>query len=94
MELYSDIYFMNEALKEARKAYDADEVPVGVVIVAENKIIAKVLQINSARPRVNPIYPASINRIPPHILCRLFIDCAVIVCIYNFGDPHVEFQSP
>ena len=29
------------ALKEARKAYDADEVPVGVVIVAENKIIAR-----------------------------------------------------
>ena len=41
MELYSDIYFMNEALKQARKAYDADEVPVGVVIVAENKIIAR-----------------------------------------------------
>jgi tRNA(adenine34) deaminase len=41
MELYSDEYFMNEALKEARKAYDSDEVPVGVVIVAENKIIAR-----------------------------------------------------
>jgi tRNA(adenine34) deaminase len=41
MELYSDTYFMNEALKEARKAYDADEVPVGAVIVAENKIIAR-----------------------------------------------------
>ena len=41
MELYSDLYFMNEALKEARKAYGADEVPVGVVIVAENKIIAR-----------------------------------------------------
>jgi len=33
MELYSDEYFMNEALKEARKAFDADEVPVGAVIV-------------------------------------------------------------
>ena len=32
---------MKEALKEARKAYDSDEVPVGVVIVAENKIIAR-----------------------------------------------------
>ena len=41
MELYSDEYFMKEALKEARKAYDSDEVPVGVVIVAENKIIAR-----------------------------------------------------
>ena len=41
MELYSDEYFMNEALKEAKKAFDADEVPVGVVIVADNKIIAR-----------------------------------------------------
>ncbi len=41
MELYSDDYFMNEALKEAKKAFDADEVPVGVVIVADNKIIAR-----------------------------------------------------
>ena len=41
MELYSDEYFMNEALKEAHKALDADEVPVGAVIVANNKIIAR-----------------------------------------------------
>ena len=41
MELYSDDYFMNEALKEAQKAFDADEVPVGAVIVANNKIIAR-----------------------------------------------------
>jgi len=41
MELYSDEYFMQEALKEAKKAFDANEVPVGVVIVADNKIIAR-----------------------------------------------------
>jgi tRNA(adenine34) deaminase len=41
MELYSDTYFMNEAFKEAQKSFDADEVPVGAVIVAENKIIAR-----------------------------------------------------
>lgn len=41
MELYSDEYFMNEALKEARKAYEADEVPVGAVVVANNRIIAR-----------------------------------------------------
>ena len=32
---------MQEALKEARKAFDADEVPVGAVIVCEEKIIAR-----------------------------------------------------
>lgn len=41
MDLYSDEYFMKEALKEAQKGYDADEVPVGAVIVANNKIIAR-----------------------------------------------------
>jgi tRNA(adenine34) deaminase len=41
MELFTDEYFMNEALKEAQKAYDADEVPVGAVIVYDNKIIAR-----------------------------------------------------
>jgi len=32
---------MREALKEAQKAYDADEVPVGAVVVAGNRIIAR-----------------------------------------------------
>ncbi len=32
---------MREALKEAQKAFDADEVPVGAVIVCDNKIIAR-----------------------------------------------------
>ena len=34
-------YYMKEALKEARKAFDKDEVPVGAVIVFENRIIAR-----------------------------------------------------
>jgi tRNA(adenine34) deaminase len=39
--MYTDEFFMREALKEAQKAYDADEVPVGAVVVAGNKIIAR-----------------------------------------------------
>lgn len=37
----NDEYFMLEAMKEAQKAYDADEVPVGAVVVMNNKIIAR-----------------------------------------------------
>ena len=33
--------FMKEALKEARKAYKKDEVPVGAVIVKDDEIIAR-----------------------------------------------------
>ena len=36
-----DEIFMKEALKEAKKAYLKDEVPVGCVIVKDNKIIAR-----------------------------------------------------
>lgn len=33
--------YMNGALKEAKKAYEIDEVPVGAVIVKDGKVIAK-----------------------------------------------------
>jgi len=37
----ADIRFMKEALRQARLAFDADEVPVGAVVVWDNKIIAR-----------------------------------------------------
>lgn len=37
----ADEYFMREALKEAEKACEAREVPVGAVIVSGNRIIAR-----------------------------------------------------
>lgn len=33
--------FMKEALKEAKRAYEKEEIPVGAVIVKDNKIIAR-----------------------------------------------------
>ncbi|PIU41881.1 MAG: tRNA adenosine(34) deaminase TadA [Candidatus Omnitrophica bacterium CG07_land_8_20_14_0_80_42_15] len=36
-----DEFYMREALKEAHKAFDADEIPVGAVIVHNDKIIAR-----------------------------------------------------
>lgn len=41
MNAETDEKFMLEALKEAKKAYASDEVPVGAVLVYENKIIAR-----------------------------------------------------
>ncbi|MCR4291394.1 MAG: deaminase, partial [Candidatus Kuenenia sp.] len=34
-------YFMRQAIKEAEKAADINEVPVGAVIVYDNRIIAR-----------------------------------------------------
>jgi len=37
----SDEYFMKEAIKEAQRAFDVNEIPIGAVIVSEGKIIAR-----------------------------------------------------
>ena len=39
--LRDDNYFMKQALIEAQKAFEQDEVPVGAVIAIDNKIIAR-----------------------------------------------------
>ncbi|HMW65785.1 MAG TPA: nucleoside deaminase [Chitinophagaceae bacterium] len=37
----TDSYFMTQALKEARKAFEEDEIPVGAIVVVQEKIIAR-----------------------------------------------------
>ena len=51
-------YFMKEALKEAKKAYKKKEVPVGVVIVKDDKIIARAY--NQKERKNSPIKHAEI----------------------------------
>src|SRR6266480_3041068 len=41
LERLPDEYFMREALRQAQKAYAAEEVPVGAVVVREDKIIGR-----------------------------------------------------
>ncbi len=41
LTIHSDEHFMREALKEAQKAFIADEIPVGAVVVCNKQIIAR-----------------------------------------------------
>ncbi len=41
IEPFDDIYFMRKALEEAEKAFHKGEVPVGAIIVLNNRIIAR-----------------------------------------------------
>lgn len=50
--------FMNEALKEALKAYDKAEVPIGAVIVKDNKVISRAH--NTKETTFNPCAHAEI----------------------------------
>ena len=41
IDLTSDDHFMRDALRQARLAYDAAEVPIGAVIVRAGRVIAR-----------------------------------------------------
>jgi tRNA(adenine34) deaminase len=41
LSVFSDDHYMREALKEAQKAFERDEVPVGAIVVCDNRIIAR-----------------------------------------------------
>ncbi len=41
LKVYSDDYFMKQALREAQIAYEEGEVPVGAIVVCGNQIIAR-----------------------------------------------------
>jgi tRNA(adenine34) deaminase len=41
IDLQSDHYFMGEALRQALRAYEAEEVPIGAVVVREGRIIGR-----------------------------------------------------
>ena len=53
--------FMKEALKEAQKAYDKDEVPVGAVIVKDGKVIARAHNLKESK--LDTTYHAEIHAI-------------------------------
>lgn len=40
-DMFSDEYFMKKALQEAEVAFQKGEIPVGVVIVIDNRVIAR-----------------------------------------------------
>jgi len=41
IEIYTDEYFMKEAYKEAKVAFEEGEVPVGAVVVCKNRVIGR-----------------------------------------------------
>lgn len=41
LQLYSEAYFMRQALEEARLAFEEGEIPIGAVVVCRGQIIAR-----------------------------------------------------
>jgi tRNA(adenine34) deaminase len=80
--LFSDEYYMKLALKEAQKALDEGEVPIGAIIVSNQKIIGKghnlIEKLNdiTAHAEMQAITAAS-----NYIGAKYLIDCTLYVTI-------------
>jgi len=85
-----DTYFMREALKLARTAYDAGEIPVGAVVVWDNKIIARgynqVQQLNDSTAHAEMIaLTAAFNQLGSKYLPEATVYVTVEPCLMCCG---------
>src|SRR5258708_2869996 len=93
MDLHDDGYFMLEALKEARKALDKGEVPVGAVVVCQNKIIARshnqTEQLTDSTPHAEMI---AVTSAANYLGSKYLTECALYVtlepCVMCAGALH------
>lgn len=80
--IFSEEYFMNEALKEAQKAFELEEVPVGAVIVNQNRIIARAhnmtQQLNDVTAHAEMIAITSASN---YLGAKYLIDCSLYVTL-------------
>jgi tRNA(adenine34) deaminase len=88
--MFDDEYFMKEALRQARLAYDAAEVPVGAVVVWDNKIIGRghnqVEQLNDSTAHAEMIaLTAAFNTIGSKYLTEAALYVTVEPCLMCCG---------
>jgi tRNA(adenine34) deaminase len=73
---------MNEALKEARKALEQEEVPVGAVVVNQNRIIARAYnmtqQLNDVTAHAEMI---AITAAANHLGAKYLTECTLFVTL-------------
>ena len=80
IDLQSDHYFMGEALRQAKRAYEAEEVPVGAIIVREGSIIARAFnQVELLRDATAHAEMLSITQAEEVVGDRRLNDCTLYV---------------
>lgn len=80
--MLTDEYFMQQALRQAEEAFEAEETPIGAVIVSQNRIIGKGR--NETERLQDPTAHAEILAITAacsYLSSRLLTDCTLYVTI-------------
>lgn len=79
---FDDNYYMKQALVEAQKAFDMDEVPVGAVIVCQDKIIARAHNLTERLTDVTAHAEMQAITIAANTLgSKYLIDCVLYVTV-------------
>jgi len=79
---YSDEVFMKEALKEAQKAFTEDEVPIGAVVVCQNKIIARAHNMTERLTDVTAhAEMQAITAAANYLGSKYLIDCTIYITV-------------
>lgn len=77
-----DIYYMREALREARAALSEDEVPIGAVVVAGDKIIARAHNLTETLHDVTAhAEMLALTAAEEHIGAKYLQDCTLYVTV-------------
>jgi tRNA(adenine34) deaminase len=77
-----DEMFMREALRQAKVAFEADEVPIGAVIVHDNKIIARSHnQVETLKDPTAHAEMIAITQATSHLGSKWLQDCTLYVTI-------------
>lgn len=75
-------FFMKEALRQAKKAFEADEVPIGAVIVHNNQIIARAHnQVETLKDPTAHAEMIAITQATNHLSSKWLQDCTLYVTI-------------
>jgi tRNA(adenine34) deaminase len=104
IEPYSHKYYMNLALNEANEAYKKNEIPVGALLVCDNKIIAKaynqtqLLNDATAHAEILAITTASNNLGTRHLHnCTLYVTlepCAMCASAIHWAQiPRIVYAA-
>ncbi|WBA41700.1 nucleoside deaminase [Hymenobacter canadensis] len=82
LSIYSDDHYMREALKQARYAFDEEEIPIGAVVVLDGQIIARAYnQTEKLRDVTAHAEMLALTAAANHLGNKYLTDCTLYVTV-------------
>jgi tRNA(adenine34) deaminase len=82
MPVFTDEYFMKQALQLAQQAFEAGEVPIGAVVVSDNQVIGKGYnQVEALRDATAHAEMIAISAASEYLGTKFLTECTLYVTI-------------